>query len=290
MKKIVCSVAIAALMAVSANAGLNTVTYVDSSGGVPNNGGFTPGGSVVGDHTGAGAVTLSDIDGGDMWNGGDQFIYLHDNAQETGSFTATVRVVSQTEAIDGRWGKAGIRASSSLDGNSANAMAQVAAGNGSQVDAPASGDHSPVPVRLAGRTQNDGNGGFENPVIGTAGTEQTLDGDGNVANNVFASAGANATWLRLSYDAGDNSFIAGSALDVNGSAGVWSFSDPVSTVPADGDGWYVGLAYSVHDDMAPVAGDMHGVTFDNYSLVPEPSSLGLLLVGGLGLLGVRRRR
>ena len=62
----------------SAFAGLNTATYVDSSGGVPNNAGQVPDGRVEGDMTGVGEVTLFDIDGGDMWNGGDQFIYLHD--------------------------------------------------------------------------------------------------------------------------------------------------------------------------------------------------------------------
>jgi hypothetical protein len=170
-------------------------------------------------------------------------------------------------------------------------MAQAAAGNGSQVAAPAAGDHSPVPLRLAGRTGNDGNGGFENPIIGAAGTEQVLDGDGNVANDIFRSEGTNATWLRLSYTAASNEFVASSAADVGGAPGVWSSSAAVSTVPADGDGWYVGLAYSVHSDMATLAADnTHGVTFDNYSIVPEPSSLGLLVLGGLGLLGVRRRR
>lgn len=275
----------------SVQAGLDTATYIDSSGGVANNAGNIPGGSVEGDITGVGPVTLMDVDGGDMWNGGDQFMYLHDSDQWTGDFTATVRVVSQTEAVDGRWGKAGIRASASLDGLTANAMAQVAAGNGSQVDPPSSGlDHSPVPARLAGRTQNDGEGGFENPIIATAGTEQVVDGDGNVANDVFRESGPNATWLSLSYTAATNEFVAGSALDVNGSPGVWSFSAPVSNVPADGDGWYVGLAYSAHSDLDLPAGGMHGITFDNFSLVPEPSTLGLLLLGGLGLFGLRRRK
>ena len=290
MKKFVSSLAVAALMAASANAGLNTVTYVDASGGVANNAGNIPAGSVVGDHSGVGEVTLNDVDGGDMWNGGDQFIYLHDNAQEAGDFTATVRVVSQTAAVDGRWGKAGIRASATLDGGSANAMAQIASGNGSQADQLGAGDHSPVPVRLAGRTQNDGNGGFENPVIGAAGTTQRLDGDGNVANDFLRADGAVATWLSLSYNSATNAFVAGSAADVGGAPGVWSYSDPVDSVPADGDGWYVGLAYSVHGDFDLPADGMHGVTFDNYSIVPEPSSLGLLVLGGLGLLGIRRRR
>lgn len=289
MRIFVSSLAVAALLAASASAGLNTVTYVDASGGVANNAGNIPNGSVTGDQTGVGEVTLMDVDGGDMWNGGDQFIYLHDSAQEAGDFTATVRVVSQTEAVNGRWGKAGIRASATLDGTSANAMAQAASGNGSQVAAPPAGDHSPVPLRLAGRTQNDGDGGFENPIIGAAGTEQVLDGDGNVANDIFRTDGPNATWLRLSYTKASNEFVASSAADVGGAPGVWSHSAPMSGVPSDGD-WYVGLAYSVHNDFDLPADGMHGVTFDNYSIVPEPSSLGLLVLGALGLLGVRRRR
>ncbi|MCA9217676.1 MAG: PEP-CTERM sorting domain-containing protein [Planctomycetales bacterium] len=283
MKKFFSSLAVAALLAASANAGLNTVTYVDSSGGAANNAGLIPDGMVEGDTTGVGEVTLFDIDGGDMWNGGDQFIYLHDSAQETGDFSATVRVVAQTEAVDGRWGKAGIRASSSLDGLSANAMAQLAAGNGSQAEQLGAGDHSPVPVRLAGRTQNDGEGGFENPVKDASGAE--------VPNDALRADGVVKTWLRLNYTAADNSFVAGHALDVNGAPGEWSYSDPTTAVPADGDGWYVGLAYSMHSDITPVRADnMHGITFDNYSIVPEPSSLGLLSLGALALLGIRRRR
>jgi PEP-CTERM motif len=279
-----------------AHAELDTVTYVDSSGGVANNAGHIPDGSVEGDTTGVGEVTLLDIDGGDMWDGGDQFIYLHDNTQHSLDWTATVRVVSQTEAVDGRWGKAGIHARSSLDGNASNAMAQLAAGNGSQVTPPAVGDHSPVPVRIGGRTQNDGNGGFETAILASPGTQQDVNANNEIANNTFQSTGTVPTWLSLSYTAATNEFVAGTALDIGGAPGIWSYSPPVSNVPADGDGWYVGLAYSAHPDLVPVAptAPYHGVTFDNFSLsvIPEPSSIGLILVGALGMLGwgLRRRR
>ena len=292
MKKLISCIAMLLMLSSAAFAELDTVTYVDALGGEPNNGGFVGAGSVTGDLSGVGEVTLSDIDGGDMWNGGDQFIYLHESTQRNSDFTATVRVVSQTEAVDGRWGKTNITAQANLSGNGQQVSAQIATGNGSQFDPPSSGaDHNPVPVRIAGRTQDDGNGGFEIDIPAAEGTEQVVDFNNNIANNVFTESGTNATWLQLSYDVETNTFVAGTALDVNGAPGVWSFSPPVDNVPNDGDGWYVGLAYSVHNDLNITAEDgMHGVTFDNFSIVPEPSSVGLALFGFLGLLGFRRKR
>ena len=99
MKKFFSSLAVAALLAATANAGLDTTTYVDSSGGAANNAGHVPAGMVDGDGTGVGEITLFDIDGGDMWNGGDQFIYRHEGTERSGDFSATVRVVAQTEAV-----------------------------------------------------------------------------------------------------------------------------------------------------------------------------------------------
>jgi hypothetical protein len=97
----------------------------------------------------------------------------------------------------------------------------------------------------------------------------------------------------LSYDSAANSFVSGYAIDVGGEASVWNYSDPVTNVPADGDGWYVGLGYSAHSDLAAdqiTRGDgFHGVTFDNFSMVPEPSSIALSMLGLLGLLGLRKR-
>lgn len=269
------------ISALPAFAGLSTFTNV---------GGGT--GSVVGDMTGVGAVTLNDdTAAGDIWNGGDTFSYLHDANQITNSFTATVRVVGQTQDAGGRWGKAGIAAKSSLDANASMGMAQVAAGIGSQAVAPSRGDHSPVPMRLAGRTTNDGQNGFEDPIKILGADNVLVDS----VNNVFPEGAAvNATWLSLSYDAASNGFTAGAAPDVNGAPGDWSYSDTKTDIAGDGDGWYVGIGYSAHNsmDLGPDGSQgQHGVTFDNYSItvVPEPSTsiLGLL---GLGALALRRRR
>ena len=161
-------------------------------------------------------------------------------------------------------------------------MAQVASGNGSQVDAPTSGaPHNPVPVRIGGRTGTDGTGGFERPVLDADGAE--------VPNNVFAEGGTNSAWLSLDYDVDSNTFVAGYAPDEGGSPGVWSFSEPVTDVPNDGSGFHVGLGYSVHGDFALEEGALHGITFDSFSVVPEPTSIGLAMFGFLGLLGFRRR-
>lgn len=239
-------------------------------------------GAVEGDLTAQGEVTLLDADGGDMWNDGDNFIYLRESDKVQGDFTATVRVVAQTEAVDGRWGKAGIRASNSLAGDSSNAQAQIAAGNGSQP-----GQANPVPARLAGRTLNSLPNGFEDPILDASGAE--------VPNDVFRTdGGVNTSWLSLSYTAADNSFVAGIAPDVDGAPGEWSYSNPRTDIETSGEGWYVGLAYSVHSDFnegqITRADGFHGVTFDNFSLVPEPTSMTIIGLGVLGLLGVRRRR
>lgn len=278
MKKFWMAVATVVAIAATANAGLDTTTYVSIDG--------TGTGAVEGDTTGVGPVTLLDSDGGDMWNNGDNFIYLHDDDLVTGNFTATVRVVAQTESVDGRWGKAGIRANATLGGDSSAAMAQLAAGNGSQPSGA-----NPVPARLAGRATNGTtDGGYENAILDSAG--------GEVPNDVFIAGGdgaVNVSWLSLSYTAADNGFTAGIAPDVDGAPGDWSYSAVKTDVAATGDGWYVGLAYSSHDDFnydqVTRADGLHGVTFDNYSIVvPEPSSLGLLSISLLGLLGFRRRR
>jgi len=233
----------------------------------------------------AGVHTLGDhTAGGDFWNGGDTGTYLYESARVTGSFSAVVRVVGQSEAANGSWGKAGIMARDSLLPTSSNAMAQLAAGNNSQL-----GGSTAVPVRLSGRSQNDGQGGFEDAVS---------NGDGEIVNDVFrADGGVNISWLSLDFNASTNEFTSGFASDVEGVAGAWSYSAPRSGVadsdPADG--WFVGMAYSAHDNLslggALETEGLHTVSFDNFSIsqIPEPST-SLLGLGALGLLAVRRKR
>ena len=232
----------------------------------------------------AGVHTLGDdTAAGDFWNGGDTGTYLHESARVTGSFSAVVRVVGQSEAASGRWGKAGIMARNSLLPGSSNGMAQLATGNGSQP-----GGANPVPVRLAGRLFNDGNGGFED-AVGNDG--------GDISNNVFLTdGGVNVSWLRLDYNDVTNEFTSGFAPDVDGVAGAWAFSGARSDVEDtnSADGWYVGMAYSSHSDMA-IGGveGIHTVSFDNFSIsqsqIPEPST-SLLGLGALGFLAIRRKR
>jgi hypothetical protein len=104
-------------------------------------------GSASGDTVNAvGPVTLTNnTSSGDMWEGGDEYIYVHSSARVTGSFTATARIIGQSEAALGSWGKSGIRVSNDLTATSAFAMVQAAAGNDSQPTGP-----NPVPYRLAG--------------------------------------------------------------------------------------------------------------------------------------------
>ena len=190
---------------------LNTVTYVSHDGGGD--------GRVEGDLTGVGTVTLYDGPGGDMWNGGDQFIYLHDENKVTGDFSATVRVVAQTESVAGRWGKSGPVAVANLSGNGQMAMTAVVSGTGSQIDTPAEGGHSPVPVRMHGRRTGDGQNGFEPAISNSA---------GEVSNNVFPESTpgvlnptTNASWLRLQYQESTNTFLSAFAPDVDGQPGEW---------------------------------------------------------------------
>lgn len=262
-----------ASMTAFVNAGLDTATYVSVDG--------LGEGRVTGDMTGVGEVLIEDVWGGDLWNDGDNFQYLHDSQQYNEDFTAMVRVVSQTSAVDGRWGKGGIQARADiLTGTEQNVMTVVAAGNGSQVDAPSSGSaHNPVPARVQGRA-NDGSAsgnGFERPIFLDPASTLLGNDNGEVANNVFPEttdvpAPANQVWLRLDYEVASNSFVSGIAADINDAPGVWNFSDPVTDVPNDGDGWYIGIGYSTHSDFDIGAFDFHGITFDNWSF--ETGSVG----------------
>ena len=268
-----------ASMATLVNAELDTATYVSVDG--------LGEGRVTGDMTGVGEVLIEDVWGGDLWNDGDNFQYLHDSQQYNEDFSAMVRVVSQTSAVDGRWGKGGIHARAGITtGTEQNVMTVVAAGNGSQVVAPSSGsNHNPVPARVQGRA-NDGSapdGGFERPIFldDASPLEAHADpgdpGVPEVANNFFpettdSPAAANQVWLRLDYEAATNTFMSGVADDAGGAPGVWNWAAPVSDVPNDGDGWYIGLGYSTHSDFDIGAFDFHGITFDNWSF--ETGSVG----------------
>ena len=283
------SVLAALIFSTAAFADLDTFTYVSTDGGGS--------GDWEGDMTAQLPVTLLDSDGGDMWNGGDQFAYLHEGAKipAGSSYTAKVRVVSQTQAIDGKWGKAGIVAAQNLAGSSATATTQVAFGNGSQTyvnnDGSTTTGSDPVPVRLGGRTAPlPPDSGFEDGIPADAAYTGAIDGDGNVANVL------EQRWLSLEYNAATNQYIAGVARDINGTPGVWNYSAPRDDVNINADGGhYIGLGYSAHDDLnfdqVARTDKLHGVTFDNWSLevVPEPASFSMIAFGILGLLGMRRR-
>jgi hypothetical protein len=77
--------------------GALTTEYI---GGTAANGSST---SVGGVHT-----LGDDTSAGDFWDGGDTGTYLYESTRVTGSFSAVVRVVGQSEAATGQWGKAGI--------------------------------------------------------------------------------------------------------------------------------------------------------------------------------------
>jgi len=271
LSKLTTCVLTVALSVVASHAALTTTII----------GGAVPPGTATGDTTNAtGPVTLSDTTAsGDLWEGGDEAVFLHNSTQVTGSFTATARIIGQTEAANGRWGKGGIMVRNDLTTTSSFAMAQAAAGNGSQPTGA-----NPVPIRLAGRQVQGATGG------GTM-YEDTIGSP--TSNDIFRTdGGVNATWLSISYDAPTNAFIAGFAPDVAGAPGVWTFSAARTNVPDSNpaDGWYVGLAYSAHADMSLAAGEgQHGITFDNFSIIPEPSTA-LLGSAVVGVLALRRRR
>ena len=278
----------------AAFADLDTFTYI-SSFDDDNDGGN---GAFEGDISGQLPVTVLDSDGGDIWNNGDQMAFLHQGAQlgPNDSYTATVRVISQTQAIDGRWGKAGIVAIDSLAGGGPTASAQVAFGNGSQTfinnDGTTTEGSNPVPVRLAGRTDQIGSG-FETDIPAAAGYTGAVDAGGDVANVL------ESRWLSLEYNAATNEFTAGVARDIQGSPGVWSFSPVRDDILINsGGGHFIGLGYSAHADLnfdqVTRPDDLHGVTYEQFSLevttIPEPATGLMAAFGLIGLLGLRRRR
>ena len=254
-----------------AYADLDTVTLISTTGDSI--------GDVLGDVPGSGPWTVRDQPGvGDLWNDGDSFTFLHDSERKTGDFTATVRVAGQTAALDGRWGKGGLMIRHNLESDASNAMPAVYTGNGSQIDPPTADsnkvDHDAVDVRVNGRTINGANdGSFERPMFR----------DGAAFRNNLAPPAApgdtnapfNQAWLRVQYNSVTQTIVGAYADDVDGAPGDWAYSDPINDVDVPADGWYVGPAYSTHNDM--VADDLitddnpeglHGMIFDNYSFSP----------------------
>jgi hypothetical protein len=258
------------VVAGSASAAL-TDTYINETG--------TGVGSVS---VSGGQITLTDSNEttDDMWDGGDTFIYYHEDSKRTGNFTATARVIGQSVATDGRWGKNGIRASRDLTTRSQFAMTQIASGNDSQAtdQNPGNGIFDPVPPRLAGRESHD------SAVLPTPGMFEQNNG---ANQDIFLADGSvNMMWLQLSYDQPSNTFSSSWAFDAGGVPGAWN-TVTRNTVPASPDGYYVGLAYSAHNDLGVTP---HSITYDNFSIIPEPSSAVMALLGVLGLIGLRRRR
>jgi len=248
-----------------------------------------PNGRVEGDLSGSGPFTLYDGQGGDLWNDGDTFAMIREENRVTGDFTATVRVVSQTEQVEGRWGKLGIMARADLTGNGANVMPAIYTGSNSQVDDPENGvEHSPVDVRVNGRlASGDNAGGFERPML--------RDGAAFQNNFVPVDEDANPAWLRVTYKADQNAFFGAYADDDNGAPGPWAYSAAILDVvaPEGGEGWYIGPAYSTHNSF--VQDDLedaelhHGVVFDNYALEstfsPPTLDVGGSEVGSLSVGG-----
>lgn len=119
-----------------------------------------------------GAHTLDDnTASGHFWNGANPGTHLNETERVTGSLSAVVRVVGQSEAANGSWRKAGVQARDTLATGSFQAMAIAAAGVGSQP-----GDANAVPLRLGSRIQSDGEGGFELPI---------QNGGFDIANDIF---------------------------------------------------------------------------------------------------------
>ena len=93
-----------------------------SDGGVTHDVGFP---AVQGFTTtdGAGSFTIQG-QGGDIWNGGDQFHFAYKKV--TGNFDARMRISEIRDPVAGsRWGKTGLMARWTCDGNSSYSMSQI---------------------------------------------------------------------------------------------------------------------------------------------------------------------
>jgi hypothetical protein len=138
-------------------------------------------------------------------------------------------------------------------------MVQMHTGNDSSEDDP----------RIAGRRVN----------LDTANMLEIGMVDGP-PRGIVPQPGAEVLWLRLDRTGDDVS--AYWARDNNGSPAAWSHPTTVSDIQLP-PSVTLGFAYSAHNSLPE---RLHGVTFDHWSVVPEPASLTLM---GVGLLALARR-
>jgi hypothetical protein len=202
-----------------------------------------------------GSYTVFDEGGvGDIWTDGDDFQYYYDSKPWSGDFSATVRVVSSTEDIGGRWGKAGLMIRDNLEFDSPFVMFEQHTGNERLIEPPLDGNGD-VP-RLVWRTEQG---------TGTAGD---FNNDDNRHDFLDAPAplppepGGVPIWFRV--DRAGDVFTGWWSLDAAGTPAMWQDKFSTGPVPNLADPVTIGVAYSAHAAL-PIG--LHGVTFDNFNVV-----------------------
>ena len=180
--------------------------------------------------------------GADIWDGGDQFRFIYQRV--SGDFVATARIKERINPPSaGRWGKHGIMARYSCDGNSKYSMVQAnLATNPAEIDTP----------RYAFRQNHLTNG--------------TNNDSYQIDDGVFPNEGRLPTWMRL-VRKGDviYGYFAESDPDDAWSPGAWCFAGS-DWAPGRPETLLVGMAITAHTGNA-VQG---GIRFDHWSCVgPE---------------------